>query len=286
MANLSKKWTLADVLGIIRSELDQLAPDKIQTPQIIDILHLQLSEVAEMLNGAKFPDYGVTQVIAPVTAPTFSPVTATSYDNTTKTVTKSAHGLSAGQPLLYWDDGGKIMMGSVVSVPSSSTFTVDTAIGVTVTNFKYQAFTALSVDSVDISSYGLDTITKIKDSGVGLCTPKKIHEIDNLSEIPQTKANIFYAMFGDAVYFYKGSTVTNYGTMTMYYHRLPNKASLTTDYLDIKDKYVNVVIDKTRVALLGLLKLAVPETLSSTVNNTLMAIRAADESNKRPDSEK
>jgi len=72
----------------------------------------------------------------------------------------------------------------------------------------------------------------------------------------------------------------------MYYNRLPNKAVNTTDYLDIKDKYVNVVIDKTRVALLGLLKLAVPETLSATVNNTLMAIRAADESNKRPDSEK
>lgn len=63
MPNLSNDWTLSNTRGILRVLADAISQDKVQDLVLNDFIHLAISDVAQLLNGSKFPWYGVQQVV-------------------------------------------------------------------------------------------------------------------------------------------------------------------------------------------------------------------------------
>jgi len=270
---LSKQWTLERIEGILRNLSDQLAPNKIEPLDIIDYIHIAVTKTAERLGLSTLGDYTQATAVSVVTLAAASGIVlATSYSYTTKTVTKAAHGLSVGDTLIYWDDGGYYAIGYVATVPSSSTFTVSQNIGVTVTNFKYLKVTPHSTDTVDISGlgYGVDQIVKLSDSISGLCVPKPTDVLDDLT-YPQKQGKIHYYRRGETLVLRKGSDVSAYGTLTLEYVRSPMKVTTSTDYLDIKDKYISLIIDVAKLLVYEAVNAQPPEQLSKSVEERIGA---------------
>jgi hypothetical protein len=125
----------------------------------------------------------------------------------------------------------------------------------------------------DLSSYKIDTITAIEDSGTGLVIETNLKELKKLPDIPQKQDEIYWTKFGRKLYLYKGTGVTSYGTLTMFYSALPTKATLNTDTLDIPDKFVDLVIQKAKVRVYEVINKAVPESLSTGVENKTEKLR-------------
>ncbi len=272
---LSKDWTLSTALGVLRDKISAISLDDAQQLFLIDYLHLNICEVAKLLDPIVYQDYMVRVAVSPsIASPFYAAVSgvviATSYDNTTKTVTKSAHGLSVGDTLIYWDDGGNKTFGYVVSTPLSSTFTVNVAIGATVTNFKYIKLPSLA-DTIDLSALRYDSIVKLSDSVLGLCIRKDFKAIENVLNSPQANSSIFYSQSGELLILKKGTNVS-YGTLTLSYTRIPTKATADGDYLDIRDELVNLAINKTALAVYEKMKLQPPESLVGAVSGKLQEL--------------
>jgi len=129
-------------------------------------------------------------------------------------------------------------------------------------------------DVIDISTYNVDKIIKLTDDVNGLILPAKDFEFENLANLPQKQDNIFYNHFGEEILLYKGSNVTAYGTtLTLYYYRQPALASSSSDYLDIKDKYVPLVLAKAKNLVYEQLKTIPPESLTSLIESKTAQIR-------------
>lgn len=270
---LSTQHKLEDILGIIRVLADQLDPAKVQNPALISIIHKAVLSVYGALGDAVDDDYVTAVAVSTLALANYSSVvTATSYDNSTKIVTKSGHGLAVGDSLVVWDEGGKITIVNVTSVPGSTTFVISTAIGATVTNFKYVKFTPSVGLTIDISSLAIDHIIKISDSTTGLCVERPFNNLDNCEDNPLDRQNIHWNRKGNYLYLHVGSTITP-GTLTLYYKRIPNKITTTTDYMDIRDQYIPEVIDSAKLGVYEILSKRPPEQLVNSVQSRLESFR-------------
>lgn len=273
--SLSRDWTLGSALGLIRDKLNAISLDDIQQSFLVDHLHINLCEIAKLLDVGIYQDYLVRTIVLPVIGSPYyasygSAIMATSYDNTTGIVTKPSHGLTIGTNLIYWDDGGNITVGGVKKI-TANTFTINILIGTTITNFKYIVLPIEIEDSIDISGYRYDSIVKLTDSTLGLCVRKDFKSIDNTLDSPQAADNIYYFVSGDQILLKRGANVS-YSTLTLSYTRVPVKAVAMTDYLDIRDEFVNLVVNKTAIAVFEKLDKKPPDSLNNAVSDKLRSL--------------
>ena len=272
---LSRDWTLARALGFVRDKLNAVSLDDAQQLFLVDYLHANLCEVAKLLDVGVYQDYLVRQIVTPTLGSPFyadytSASQSTSYNNATNTATKSGHGLSVGQPMIYWAPGAGITFGHIIA-KTAITFTLDNpiALGVAiVAGIYYVTLPKALEDSIDISSYRYDSIVKLTDSNIGLCVRKDFKSIDNILDSPQTASSIYYFVSGDTILLKKGADAV-YGNLTLSYTRTPIKAVDDTDYLDIRDEFVNFVANKTALAVFEKLGKQPPESLASAVSSKL-----------------
>lgn len=270
---IGKDFTLSSIRGTLRTLSNQIANDKIQDPEIDDIIHLAVCHLVGRLGEAVGGDYGEREPVTLITPPDYSGVvTASSYDNSTKTATKATHGLSVGTPIVYWDDGGKMAVGYVVTAPTSSTFTVNIAIGATVTNFKYLEFTAYDGSAIDISSYRINNIVKLVDDANGLVVEDNPIEIEGENRNPGRTKSSYWYRHGNYVYVVKGTSAPSFGTLYLYFNRIPTKATEDTDKLDIRDEFAKLAIDVAKVMIYETLKETPPEALTNTINSSINQI--------------
>lgn len=276
---LSRDWTLAGALGLVRDKLNAISLDDIQQTFLIDHLHINLCEIAKLLDVGVYQDYLARQVVTPSLGSPFygdfsSAVAATSYNNALNTATKASHGLTVGTNLIYWAGGAGITMGRVTAV-TTNTFTVNVAIApidaIIVTTFYYAVMPSALEDSIDISGYRYDSVVKLTDSVIGLCVRKDFKSIDNVLDQWQARNNIYYFVSGDTIILKKGGSAS-YGTLTLSYTRVPTKAINPTDYLDIRDEFVNLVVNKTALAVFEKLNKTPPESLANAVSAKLASM--------------
>jgi hypothetical protein len=131
----------------------------------------------------------------------------------------------------------------------------------------------LTTDVADLTNLRIDNIVKVVDGTNGLVIRTGAEEFEGLKGIPQKSKSVCCSRHGESLLFFKGSSVTAYGTITLYYNRIPKRAVQDTDYLDVRDKYVKLVLDKAKVLLYEQLKQAPPEFLTNQINNNIAAIR-------------
>ena len=129
---------------------------------------------------------------------------------------------------------------------------------------------------IDISTLRVDRVDKLVDATNGLCIKVNSKEFENMANISQYTKNVWYYQAGDSIYINKGATAGLYGTLTLYYIRIPTKATLDADFIDMRDKFMKLVVDKAKVLLYEELKVAAPDSLTNSINNNIQQIRAAN----------
>lgn len=129
-------------------------------------------------------------------------------------------------------------------------------------------------DVIDISSYVVDQIIKLTDSGTGLIIPKDADEIESIDD-PQLQGEIYWTRLGEKIYLKKGSDVSAYGTLKLYYSRAPLKVTELTDTLDIKDTFIPLVVDKAKIKVYEMLNMTPPEQLQNQVNAAIANVKAS-----------
>jgi hypothetical protein len=131
-------------------------------------------------------------------------------------------------------------------------------------------------DVIDISSYGYDTITKLVDATNGLVVEVNPTEFEGLAGIPQKQSNVFWTKIGQSLYLYKGSSVSAYGTLNLFYNRRPIKATGDSDYIDISDKFADLAIQKAKARVYEVTNQVPPESLTSSINQQIQNVRKAN----------
>ena len=286
---LSKRYTLAILRSLVRDLADEVAPNKIQDDAIREIINKNVLGIAEQLNGASAPDYGTTQVISDAASSYAVSLISTGagYAYATRTITTVAlHALTSadiGKRIVFFDQttdpAGKVAIAQIESITSTYAFVVTAANGVadiTSPNCDYAVFSAHSTANVDLSALRIDKVIKVVDATNGLVSERKDLAFENLSNISHLTNSVFYNLFGETLFLAKGSDVSAWGTLTLYYYRIPVLVSADSDYIDLKDKYMDLLIDKCYLDVYAKGKSAPPQSVMDNVRSATAQIRGTN----------
>ena len=298
----SKVYTYQKLGDMLRDFLKEVAPDNVQPLALNEYISLGVLDLCERLNSASAPDYLKT-VVLNESSKTPTPVLCTSFTHSTKTFTKTAHGLTSA-------DIGKRLVASVtdlttatidylltkiVSITSVNAFVVADSFGenkitsgaldVSYGVLPLTAYTTNKLDC-DISTINLDRIIKITDSVNGLVNPAGDAEIEGISyysaSLPGNslkQGNVWFTQNGETVSFYKGTSVSTYGTLTMFYYEQPILLGTNdplTNYIDVRDKFIPLLFAIVKNLLYEQLQKQAPDSLTNMILAKTADIRASN----------
>ena len=132
---------------------------------------------------------------------------------------------------------------------------------------------AIPVFTIDLSTYRIESITKLSDATNGEVIKKDVHEIENVLNIPQGASNVYYNIYGNTMYLRSGSAVSALGALTLSYIRTPTKATADTDYIVLRDKYMDLLVAQAKIMVYEQSSENPPEALLQAVQNNIATIR-------------
>lgn len=282
---LSKLYTRLKLRSLIRELSKEVSEDKVQDPAVNEITDLNTLDLCEMLNGATHPDYGRTVTLSDAAGSAGTPIiSSAAYTNSTKRVTYIGHELTSahiGKRIALFGDSGianYMGIGTVAAIISSSIFEVSFALGADIpsSSLYYVVLPAHSAEFLDLSSLKLDKIIKLVDSTHGLVPLKPAFDIENIVNLSHNTTEVFGYHEGEYIYLKKGATAAAWGTLTLHYYRLPDLPVNDTDYIDVKDKHIRLLVDKCVIDVFALAKMEAPSQLRENVDNRTQAIRQAN----------
>ncbi len=140
----------------------------------------------------------------------------------------------------------------------------------------YGTYTPVTAASgvIDISNYRIESITKLVDSLNGEFIVKDAHDIENIMKVPQSASSMYYNVYGEKINILIGANVTPLGSMTLFYVRIPIKAVNDTDYIDLRDKYMDLLIRQAKIMVYEQSSVQAPDALMQSVKSDIAAIRS------------
>lgn len=276
---LSKLYQLKDAVEIISLWLKKEIQRELDPEFVKLLINLATLDIAEIISSAGADDYSQDVDIAPDTSSIVTTFVTATYANTTKTITKVGHGLTAGDigkriaVINSTTSLTKLLIAQIVSITSPDAFTISLPYG-TDGAVSYAVFPSYLYNvAVDLTQYNFAGITKVySDINKEVLAVGDV-EFDNLYRFPTKQNKCYYNVRGQKMYLIKGSSVANFGNLTITYNRNPNKVVNDNDYLDIRDNYVPLVILKAKNYCMEHLGLTAPETLTNVIDQKTRDIR-------------
>lgn len=253
MANLSNDYTAAKLWREAVREIPDV--DNITTFDKFDILN-RAQEIAQGLVADVVAESYMTDL-----TPVFDSASKVQSDYggagmtwtaSTKTLvspmTTNFASTDVGKLIVFSDASNNVYMGTIATYISTTSVTVtgDNLPSADIANVQgvFVANTTPSGDVVDISEARIlraGTQNRIKllstlTSNVEMVGDDELQKFRLIYyAAPHNKNKIVWNLVGVNIYLAKGSNLSNYGTLTFRYPRLPNKLSLDTDYMDVLD---------------------------------------------------
>jgi len=128
---------------------------------------------------------------------------------------------------------------------------------------------------IDVKAIRIDKIVKIVDATNGLVVEKGAKEFEGAKLIDQNKKSIFWTRRGNNIDIWKGSSITSYGTLSLFYKTRPIEATADTTKLDISDDYMDIVITKAKILVYETLDKQVPQSLENNYQTLITGARNA-----------
>lgn len=254
---LSKNYTLAQVRGLLILWMNELNISSLDPDLVDDFINLATMDCFADLKDTTYKLYGRTTNLSDNGSCFAEPVVATSFVHTTKIITKSAHGLTnadIGKRILifFTDDYDAptsefIGVSSIVSILSSSTFTIAHALDGNMSAFKYSVLPRHSELQLDLSALRIFAIRKLNDDVNGeYVEVNDARDFENLYKYPQKQNKVYFYQNGEIIKLYKGTNISVLGTITLDYFSYPSLPAAETDFLDIPDQHIGLVIQKAQ----------------------------------------
>lgn len=125
----------------------------------------------------------------------------------------------------------------------------------------------------------VNKIVKIVDpsqaTGKKLCIEVTQEQFDNLKNIIQSRSGaIYWARNGNNINFYSGD-LTIGATLDFWYVAYPKKITIGTDYLEVKDPFIGLVLAKTKLKIYEMINSKPPDTINLAVNAQILEMRNA-----------
>lgn len=285
---LSKLFTAKMIEDQVRIATKQISPEKIQSLSIIDIINKNLLDLVEMLNGQSMPDYMVAQVVTDAASNTATSMLAVSFTHLTKTINKVAHGLtsaSIGKRILLGQiafDPAELLnptLGTIVSITDVNNFVVSCTPGKNLpdggNNFWYAIFPSHTSSFIDLSGLKINKIDRLEDSLNGPVVEEKNFHFSSLGKYTQFSKGVFYNTVGESLMLFKGSAVAAWGVLTLYYYRTVQFVTSETDFIDLKDQFMPLLIDKCTLDVFSFAQIEAPSSITQNVENRTKDIRIA-----------
>jgi len=283
--SLSKLYTRASLRSFIRELSKEVSEDKVQDPAVNGIIDMNTLDLCEMLNGATQPDYGATSVLGDASTHWSTSERSCTWLESTKTLSDAGHGLTNAdvgkRVIIFYASGGTydsptgVLMAAseIATVPTTGTFTIVHSLDGNMGASTYVVLSRQSTTSLDLSALKLDKIIKLVDSVNRLIPLKPAFDIENVINLSHNVSSGAYGYHeGETIYLVKGSSVT-WGTLTLHYYRLPILPASDTDYIDVKDKYIRLLVDKCVIDVFALASLNAPSQAVQSVENRTQGIR-------------
>ncbi len=277
---LGKIYTLKKARSIIIRWVKKETQEDLAPELVDDFINLSVLDVAEILSGAGSEDYGKTDTITDDASNfTANVIINASYVDSTRTITKAAHGHVAadvGRRIIYFSDVGiaqaaipapRVCIAEIESITDLDNFVVTEAAGADMTSAQYGLLSAHAETNVDISSYKIASLIKIHDSVNNEVIKVGDIEFDNLYRFDEKQKRCYWYKSGQFIYLYKGTSVAAWGTLTMHSNSYPQTfdADQEGEFLDIRDMYSALYIAKAKNYCLEHLGLVAPESLTQTI---------------------
>jgi hypothetical protein len=213
------------------------------------------------------------------------------HNVTMSAISTVANDMINGNAIIVNESTGLMMENEIESVVFGSgiadvTFkTALPAAFTTITEIGLYATARSSSESILISGESyykmLDQILSIYDSGIA----DECISVDTLSDFRgmvkrqltyTLKNSIIWTRDGEYIYFAKGSSITSYGTRTMYYTRKPYSVTADADLIDLPDHQLDLLYSLCMLAGLQTIKVPIPSELK-TAESQIGAMKAAKE---------
>jgi hypothetical protein len=281
----SKIYTLAQARGLIILWLQQLNLSTLDSDLVDDFIKLAVREVYQLNSDAIFKLYGETQVLSDA-ASAFSNTTVIggTFDSTTKTITKTPHGLtnsSIGKRIIFGRAETAtgvvtyLTIATIISITDANNFVVSHTPGVSLPfpigaadEFFYAVLPFTSQMYYDISTLNINQIRKMTDSINGeVIEVKDARDFENLSKYPQKQNKVYYFNHGDKIEMFKGANVANLGTHTLYYYAMPADPAVESDFLDVPDDLMPQVVQKAQNFVISHLASTTSQQTSKSVED-------------------
>lgn len=261
---LSKSYTLKDIRDEIRILANVLFRDKVDDPILNKIIHKHTFALADQLND--IPNYGETTILADSSSSVSTTIkTGATYTNSTKTINYVGHGLDStdiGKRIIYGkSDFSLIAIAQIESIIDANNFVVSIALGADTSGggCDYTVLSSFSGTYLDLSNVNFSKIIKLVDSINGLVSARPDLDFENLDNIEDYDNSLMYNQFGEKLILFKGRNIASWGTLTLYYYRLPDLPAADTDYIDISDNNIPKLIEMCRIDLYNLSNNAIPQ---------------------------
>lgn len=274
---LSKSYTFSYIESLLRVLVNELGKDKIQAKTVLKLVNLKTRSLAQLLNGAQDPFYqktvDVTLAASKVTSTvrTGKGITAANY------ISDVSHGLTVadvGKRVVVVDTAGtKAGLFTIVSIYDVNNFVVDPGFSTAIVGtIDYAVLSQHDGTNVDLSSYSIANIVKLEDSVNGFITPAGYNEISMIASLDDNSESVFYNHSGEVLILKKGSDVSTWGTLSLTFNRNPDEVTTGSDYIDMKDEYVPLLVDMVKLDMYQLANADAPPALSTGVENKVQSI--------------
>lgn len=251
---LSKNHTLVQIRGLLLLWMQELNISGLDPDLVNDFINLATMDVFADLKDTIYKLYGRSTNLADSGSCYGEPVTGASFVSSTKTVTKTAHGLTGediGKRILFHGTDQYtteyLAISNIVSILTENTFTILNTLFGNSTDLSYSVIPRHSELQLDLSDLRIFEIRKLNDDVNGeYVEVVDARDFENLYKYPQKQNKIYYYKNGEIVKLFKGSNVTAFGTILMDYFGYPDIPAAETDYLDIPDQHIGLVIQKAQ----------------------------------------
>jgi len=246
---LGKIYTLKSVVDTVLLWLQEELQSDLEPNIVKDFVNLSVFEVAEKVS-VNTDDYGKTLTVTDVSNNKALVVTGNSYTDATKTINKTAHGLTdanIGDRLILYDNNSEAGIYEIASIPDVDNIVIKEGFGTDIAaGAHYAVLSQYATPYIDISGIKVMNIVKLRSSTIKEIKKLGDVEADNIERNDfKTKNNAFWYKHGEIIHLVLPSDV-GLGTLTLFYNTYPEKKTDDTDYLDIRDNYIPEVIQKTK----------------------------------------
>lgn len=299
MANTpTSRWTVKDVLSMVREITDTVDQRKILTEQGRYFYNAALSEIVSLLNSSTDPAYFNAESISLTNSLLHSTygfigATLTGMSNQYGTMTITSTKPAAGAIVTIWSyrtsDGlSNLCLARVTSVVGDTVYVSAIIGGVPLipgSVYDYATVTWMDNPSNDTFNattlaYNYDRIVSIWDSTYGQCVEVTLDQFYSIGRSDfQHKSydnDIIWTMAGNTIYFRNGAKITSPGTKTVIYQRQPRYPTLydDTEYPDIADKYIPLLVKRIYTYIILQKESDIPKNLAQEMQLDYASIAA------------